>query len=128
MLMGTTVSRTSQTIRIYGWWQHPSGDPFDYCTPEEGAALVDRRLARRRMSGFAVQLRQPTKSKLAAKIFMRIVTHGKSCQMGPRMTEDAAFGDEHLQVLAKLAALSYLLALAAPDNQTGSYCPLIRST
>lgn len=50
---------------------------------------------------------------------------GVSCQMGPRVTENAAFGEEHLSELAKLAALSYLLGMAARDNQLGSYCPLL---
>jgi hypothetical protein len=124
--MGIPVSQNTPTIRIYGWWQRPYGEAFDYCTPEQAKGLIERKLARRRMSGFAIQLRQPSaRSRLSAKIFMRIVTHGKSCQMGPRMTEDAAFGEPHLSELAKEAALAYLLVFRAPDNQAGSYCPLV---
>lgn len=98
---------------IFGWWQRPGTEPLDHCAPDHASRLVELRLAKRCMKGFAIQLRNPPRRQ--QKKFLRIVIHGKSCQMGPRVTEEAAEGSR----LAQEAALAYLMIFA------GSYCPLI---
>jgi hypothetical protein len=102
----------AKKIRMFGWWQQ-GGEPFDHCSPEEAAHLVERRLARRRQGGFAIQLREPAKRK--QRTFLQITIRGMSCKMGPRVTEDAADGSG----TAQAAAEAYLIIFA------GSYCPLI---
>lgn len=92
---------------------------MDYCPPEHANALVERKLAKRCMKGFAIQLKNWAPTIRNRKLFLRIVIHGKSCQMGPRVTEDAADESAPGHELAKAAALAYLMIHA------GSYCPLI---
>lgn len=88
--------------------------------------MVQRKRARWRMSGFAVQLREPVPRQ--HKKFVKIIIHGTSCEMGPRVTADATDDSSPGHKLAKAAALAYLLGLMAPDDKAGSYCPLVLRT
>lgn len=79
--------------------------------------MVQRKRARWRMSGFAVQLREPAKRQ--HKQFVKIIIHGMSCEMGAGVTHDACDESEPGHKLAKAAAEAYLMIWA------GSYCPLV---
>jgi hypothetical protein len=117
--MGIPFSGNAPTIRIFGWWERPFGQAAAHCTREQAQAMVQRKRARWRMSGFAVQLREPVGRR--QQKFMKIIIHGTSCEMGPRVTEDACDEQAPGHKLAKAAAEAYLMIWA------GSYCPLVLS-
>jgi hypothetical protein len=118
--MGISVSQNAPTIRIFGWWERPFGQASAFCTRAQAELMVLRKRARWRMSGFAVQLREPAKRQ--QKKFMEIVIRGMSCQMSPRVTADACDESAPGHKLAKAAAEAYLMIFA------GSYCPLMLRT
>lgn len=116
--MGIPFSE-SVRIRIYEHGTSCYGSPLDFCTREAASLLVERKLARWRMKGFAIQFREPPVKRSKHKKFIEIVIRGQSAQMGPGVTERAGDESEPGHELAQAAALSYLMTYA------GSYCPLV---
>lgn len=110
-LMSTPVSENAPTIRIYGWWERPFGQASAFCTRLQAQIMVQRRRARWRMSGFAVQLREPV-TRQQKKLFLLII-RGISCKMGPRVIEAIAMGF-YAGILEDYPAI-----------YQGSYCPLL---
>src|ERR1700730_16880781 len=102
--MGIPFSENAAKIRVYSWDQRPFGTPLDYCTREQAERFIKTKLARRRMSGFAIQFRNPVKSvwgHSAIRLFIKIIIHGMSCEMGERVTEAACDEQEPCHKLAR---------------------------
>jgi hypothetical protein len=110
-IMSEPVSQNAATIRIYGWWERPFGQASAFCTRLQAQVMVQRRRARWRMSGFAVQLREPVTRQ--QKKLLLLIIRGISCKMGPRIIEAIAMGF-YAGILEDY-----------PTIHQGSYCPLV---
>lgn len=120
--MGIPISKYSLPnglVRVYNWDQRPGlgTQPSGYVTREDANKAVKLKMAVPCVKGFAIHLKPDPQRRF--KKFLRIVIHGTSCTMGPRVTHDACDEAEPGHKLAKAAAEAYLMIWA------GSYCPLL---